>query len=45
MARGYDIKDLEYWDSCIREKVEEFGLSTYPQEFELCDYGDRKSVV
>lgn len=45
MARGYDIKDLEYWDSCIREKVEEFGLSTYPQEFELCDYGQMLSYM
>src|ERR1700739_2305737 len=34
----WDIKDLEYWDERIREKVEEFGLSYYPQEFELCDH-------
>src|SRR5256885_5918916 len=34
----WDIKDLEYWDDRIREKVEEFGLSCYPQEFELCDH-------
>src|SRR5256712_9946384 len=34
----WDIKDLEYWDERIREKVEEFGLSCYPQEFELCDH-------
>ncbi len=38
MARGYEIRDLEYWDARIREKAEEFGLSTYAQEFELCDY-------
>jgi hypothetical protein len=25
----WDVKDLEYWDEKIREKVEEFGL-TYP---------------
>lgn len=34
----WDIKDLEYWDEKIREKVEEFGLSCYPQEFEVCDH-------
>jgi stage V sporulation protein R len=34
----WDVKDLEYWDAKIREKVEEFGLSCYPQEFELCDH-------
>jgi spore cortex formation protein SpoVR/YcgB (stage V sporulation) len=34
----WDIKDLEYWDEKIREKVGEFGLSCYPQEFEVCDY-------
>lgn len=35
---GYTLKDLEYWDERIREKVEEFGLDTYPQEFEICDH-------
>src|SRR5258705_2608840 len=34
----WDIKDLEYWDEKIREKVGEFGLSCYPQEFEVCDH-------
>ena len=34
----YALKDLEYWDARIREKVEEFGLDCYPQEFELCDH-------
>src|SRR5215831_3050700 len=34
----YELKDLEYWDARIREKVEEFGLDCYPQEFELCDH-------
>jgi stage V sporulation protein R len=34
----YDIKDLEYWDAKIREKVEEFGLLCFPQEFEICDH-------
>ena len=26
------------WDARIREKVEEFGLDCYPQEFEVCDH-------
>ena len=34
----WDIKDLEYWDEKIREKGGEFGLSCYPQEFEVCDH-------
>jgi stage V sporulation protein R len=38
MAATYDLKDLEAWDARIREKVHKFGLSCYPQEFELCDH-------
>jgi stage V sporulation protein R len=38
MATPWDAKDLEYWDARIREKVEEFGLDCYPQEFEVCDH-------
>jgi stage V sporulation protein R len=34
----FSLKDLEYWDARIREKVREFGLDCYPQEFELCDH-------
>jgi stage V sporulation protein R len=34
----YTLKDLEYWDARIREKVEEFGLDCFPQEFECCDH-------
>ena len=34
----YTIADLESWDARIREKVEEFGLSCFPQEFEICDH-------
>lgn len=36
----YSISDLERWDERIREKVEEFGLDPYPQEFEICDHND-----
>lgn len=38
MARVWDISDLEYWDERIREKAGEFGLSCYPQEFEICNH-------
>jgi len=34
----WDIRDLEYWDEKICEKAAEFGLSWYPQEFEICDH-------
>ncbi len=34
----WELRDLEYWDAKIREKVEEFGLDCYPQEFEICDH-------
>lgn len=34
---NWTLRDLEYWDERIREKVEEFGLDCYPQEFEVCD--------
>src|SRR2546423_8955142 len=39
MATPWELKDLEQWDACIREKVQEFGLDCYPQEFEVSDYG------
>ena len=33
----WTLRDLEYWDERIKEKVEAFGLDCYPQEFEVCD--------
>jgi len=36
---NWDLKDLEYWDAAIRERVAQFGLECYPQEFEICDHG------
>lgn len=33
----WTLDDLERWDERIKEKVEEFGLDCYPQEFEVCD--------
>ena len=38
MPRDWSMKDLEYWDKKIVEKVEEFGLDCFPQEFEVCDH-------
>jgi stage V sporulation protein R len=34
---NWSIADLEYWDAAIQERVREFGLDTYTQEFEVCD--------
>ncbi|WP_169569616.1 SpoVR family protein [Sneathiella limimaris] len=38
MGRSYELKDLEKWEARISEKVAEFGLDCYPQEFEICDH-------
>jgi len=40
VARAYELSDLERWDARVREKVAEFGLDCYPQEFEICDHHD-----
>ena len=34
---SWTMADLEAWDHKIREKVADFGLDTYEQEFEVCD--------
>ncbi len=34
---SWSLSDLEQWDERIREKAERFGLTCYPQEFEVCD--------
>lgn len=34
----WNVKDLEGWDEKIRVKVQEFGLSCFDQEFEVCDH-------
>ena len=36
---AYTLKDLEYWDERVREKVAGFGLDCFAQEFEICDHG------
>jgi stage V sporulation protein R len=35
---NYEISELAEWDKRIRDKAAEFGLSWYPQEFEICDH-------
>jgi stage V sporulation protein R len=35
---AFELKDLIEWDRRIREKVDEFGLDCYPQEFEISDH-------
>ena len=35
---NYEITDLVEWDNRIREKAAAFGLTWYPQEFEICDH-------
>jgi stage V sporulation protein R len=37
MARAWSTADLEQWDERIRAKAQEFGLSCFTQEFEVCD--------
>lgn len=36
--KTWDVGDLETWDALISEKVKEFGLNPYDQEFEICDH-------
>ncbi len=38
MDGAVEITDLEHWDRAIQERVAEFGLDCYPQEFEVCDH-------
>ena len=35
---NWTLEDLAYWDDAIRDRVAEFGLECYPQEFEVCDH-------
>jgi stage V sporulation protein R len=43
MIRNFGITDLEEWDRRIFEKVQEFGLDCYPQQFEVCDHNQMLS--
>ncbi len=38
MATTWRLDELETWDERIQDKVREFGLACYPQEFEICDH-------
>ena len=33
----WTVEELRRWDEKIREQVQAFGLSCFPQEFEICD--------
>ncbi len=35
---SWSLDDLRNWDARIRDKVSEFGISCFPQEFEVCDH-------
>ena len=37
-SAAYEIADLAEWDRRIKEKVGEFGLDCFPQEFEICGH-------
>lgn len=36
--RSYELSELIEWDQRIRDRVAEFGLDCFPQEFEICDH-------
>lgn len=37
MGMSWTMRDLEEWDARIRDKVAEYELDCYDQEFEICD--------
>ena len=41
----WDVRELERWDEKIQAKVEDFGLSCYPQEFEVCDHSQMLGYI
>lgn len=45
MAQPYSIPDLQEWNDRILELVQQFGLQTYPQEFEICDHEQMLSYM
>lgn len=38
MPASFTIEELESWNERIVALLREFGLDTFPQEFEVCDY-------
>src|SRR5437870_3758542 len=45
MAANYTVEDLQEWNHRIVELVQRFGLDTYTQEFEICDYEEMLSYM
>src|SRR3954470_12062822 len=45
MSAAFTIQELESWNERILALVKEFGLDTYPQEFEICDYEQMLSYM
>ena len=45
MSKNWTIADLEYWEAKIQDKVREFGLSYFPQEFEICDHNQMLGAI
>jgi stage V sporulation protein R len=45
MAANYAVEDLQEWNQRIVELVQRFGLDTYTQEFEICDYEEMLSYM
>jgi stage V sporulation protein R len=45
MEHSWNIRVLQDWDARIREKVEAFGLSCFPQEFEICNHEQMLSYM
>jgi stage V sporulation protein R len=45
MAGDYTLDELKSWNERILALVQEFGVDTYPQEFEICDHDQMLSFM
>lgn len=45
MAASYTTEELKSWNEQILAPLTEFGLETYPQEFEICDHEQMLSFL
>lgn len=45
MAASYTTEELKSWNEQILAPLREFGLETYPQEFEICDHEQMLSFL
>lgn len=45
MATSYTTEELKSWNEQILAPLTEFGLETYPQEFEICDHEQMLSFL